>query len=115
MANFTITIPVGPIWNNDDAKTKCPIACAAHLGTWNGQWTTVIENEMSVCECVVSYPPAGSQSFKTNVPAGPIWSNEDAQTKGPIVAASYGGTWTGQWTTVLQGVMSVIEVEFKAG
>jgi hypothetical protein len=32
MATFTVDIPVGPIWNNDDAKIKCPEACAAHLG-----------------------------------------------------------------------------------
>ena len=47
MSTFTIDIPVGPIWNNDDAKEKCPIACASYNGQWNGQWTTVVEGKMS--------------------------------------------------------------------
>ena len=45
--------PAGPIWNNDDAKVKCPTACLASNGTWNGQWTTTIPGKMSVCGCVV--------------------------------------------------------------
>ena len=51
MSTFTIDIPVGPIFNNDDAKVKAPIACAAHLGKWNGQWKTVVEGHMSVFGC----------------------------------------------------------------
>jgi len=113
MATFTVDIPVGPIWSNDDAQTKCPIACAAHLGTWNGQWTTVIPGEMSVCGCTYNVPPTGGSSFTIDVPAGPIFSNEDAQTKCPIACASYGGTWNGQWTTVVQGLMSVCGCTFK--
>jgi len=35
------------------------------------------------------------------VPAGPIWNNEDAQTKAPVVAASYNGKWNGQWRTIM--------------
>ncbi len=46
--------PAGPIWSNDDAKTKCPRACEADNATWNGQWTTTIEGELSVCGCVVN-------------------------------------------------------------
>lgn len=43
-------IEAGPIWNNDDAKQKCPDACTEH-GGWNGQWTTTIPGQMSVCGC----------------------------------------------------------------
>ena len=42
----------GPIWNNDDAKVKCPAACAAIGGKWNGQWTTTVQGKESVCGCV---------------------------------------------------------------
>ncbi len=41
----------GPIWNNDDAKVKCPAACAAIGGTWNGHWRTTVEGQASVCNC----------------------------------------------------------------
>ncbi|MFQ9514636.1 MAG: mannan-binding protein [Eubacterium sp.] len=54
MAKFTVDIPVGPIWNQKDAEEKCPIVCAAHLGKWNGQWSTPKTSwgKMSVCTCV---------------------------------------------------------------
>jgi FtsP/CotA-like multicopper oxidase with cupredoxin domain len=43
----------GPIWNNDDAKEKCPGVCAAKGDgwEWNGQWTTTVEGQESVCGC----------------------------------------------------------------
>ena len=46
-----VDIPAGPIWNNEDAKVKCPVACAAASRRWNGQWTTVIWGKQSVCGC----------------------------------------------------------------
>lgn len=113
MSTFTIDIPVGPIWNQDDAKVKCPIACAAHLGTWNGQWKTVVEGEMSVCGCTLTVGGHGHSTFTTDIPAGPIFSNDDAKQKAPIACASYGGTWNGQWKTVVEGKESVVGCTFK--
>lgn len=113
MSKFTVDIPVGPIFNNDDAKVKCPIACAAHLGTWDGQWKTVVPNEMSVCGCTFTVGGSGSSTFTIDVPAGPIFNNDDAKQKAPIACASYGGTWNGQWKTVVEGQMSVAGCTFK--
>lgn len=113
MANFTVDVPVGPIWNNDDAKVKCPIVCAAHLGTWNGQWTTVVEGQMSVCGCTFEIDSNGDSEHTMDVLAGPIWDNDDAKEKCPVVCASYGGTWNGQWATVAEGKMSVCGCTFK--
>jgi hypothetical protein len=42
-----------------------------------------------------------------DVPAGPIWSNNDAQLICPAVCTAAGGTWSGQWTTTIPGQMSV--------
>jgi predicted amidohydrolase len=42
----------GPIWNNGDAQGKCPPTCNAYTSTWNGQWTTTVPGQMSVCGCV---------------------------------------------------------------
>ncbi|WP_196592805.1 mannan-binding lectin [Pectinatus sottacetonis] len=113
MAEFTVDIPVGPIFNQEEAKKKCPIACAAHLGRWNGEWNTVITCEMSVCGCVFDVPSQGAESYTMDVLAGPIFNQEDAAEKCPIVCASYGGTWNGQWTTVIDGKMSVCGCTFK--
>lgn len=113
MSQFTIDVIAGPIWNNDDAQTTCPIACTIAGGTWNGQWTTVVEGKMSVCGCTITVPSEGTSEFTIDIPAGPIWNNDDAQVKCPIVCASRGGTWNGQWTTVIEGEMSVCGCTFK--
>lgn len=113
-ATFKVMIPAGPIWNNDvDAKLKGPIVAAAHGGTFTGQWVTVIPNEMSVVEVEFTVPDTGDTSFTMDVPAGPIWNNDDAQTKGPVVCASYGGKWNGQWKTIVPGKMSVCGCTFN--
>ena len=113
MSTFNVNIPAGPIWNNDDAKVKGPIVAAAHLGTFTGQWNTVVEGAMSVVEVTLNVPQNGPNSVTLDVLAGPIWNNDDAQTKCPVVCASYGGTWNGQWSTVVEGKMSVCGCVFK--
>lgn len=113
MATFKVNIPAGPIWNQDDAKTKGPAVAAAHQGKWTGQWNTVVESQMSVVEVELNVENSGSHSYKTNVLAGPLWSNDEAQKIGPTIAASYGAKFTGQWTTIVEGVMSVIEIEYS--
>lgn len=50
-AAFAVDVPAGPIWNNDDAKVKCPAVCIAAGGTWDGNWHTTIEGRASVCNC----------------------------------------------------------------
>jgi hypothetical protein len=42
-------VKAGPIWNNEDAKIKCPVAAAAVGGEWNGQWVTTVWGKESVC------------------------------------------------------------------
>ena len=83
------------------------------MGEWNGQWTTVVEGEMSVCGCTLTVGGSGSSEFTLDVPAGPIWNNDDAKIKCPIVCASYNGQWNGQWTTIIEGKMSVCGCTFK--
>ncbi|MBP5264341.1 MAG: mannan-binding lectin [Lachnospiraceae bacterium] len=114
MAKFTIDIPAGPIWNQADAEKKCPMVCAAHFGTWNGQWKTVVEGKMSVCGCEIDTDRQGTKELILNVIAGPIWNQDDAKEKCPVVCASYGGEWTGGWHTPEEtwGKMSVCECKF---
>lgn len=38
---------------------------------------------------------------------GPIWSNDHAQEVCPAVCSNIGGSWTGNWTTVIWGQRSV--------
>lgn len=91
----TKDVNAGPIWNNDDAKAKCPKVCSPSNVTWNGQWKTTVEGQMSVC---------GSEKAG-DVKAGPIWNNDDAKTKCPAVFAQ--DQWNGQWRTTVEGQMSV--------
>ena len=113
MSTFKVNIPAGPIWDQKDAEDKAPLVAAAHQGKWTGQWNTVVQGEMSVVEVELRVKNTGSDCFKTNVLAGPLWSNDEAQKVGETLAASYGGTFTGEWHTIVEGKMSVIEVEFK--
>lgn len=45
-------VNAGPIWNNDDAKVKCPKVCTNAAATWNGQWKTTVPGQQSVCGCL---------------------------------------------------------------
>ena len=45
-------VNAGPIWNNDDAKTKCPRTCDSVGLKWTGQWYTNDPGKNSVCDCV---------------------------------------------------------------
>lgn len=113
MDTFKIMVAAGPLWNNDDAQKKGPFICAAHGGRFTGVWRTVIEGKMSVVECEIVYPTANNVKFKLDVPAGPIWNNEDAKWKCEAICASYNGKWTGKWHTIVEGAMSVCECEFN--
>ncbi len=48
---FAVHVKAGPIWNNNDAKVKCPVACAAIGGRWHGQWVTTVWGKASICDC----------------------------------------------------------------
>lgn len=50
-------------------------------------------------------------SAQQAIEAGPIWNQNHANQVCPGVAASHGGSWTGQWWTTIQGQMSVCEVQ----
>jgi len=112
MGTFDVYIPAGPILSNDQAQQIGPAIAAAHFGTFTGQWTTVVEGEMSVVQVQLPAPPAGGTEYTMSVPAGPIFSNADAQAKCPAICASYGGTWNGQWNTVVEGQLSVASCTF---
>ena len=130
MATFTVDIPAGPLEDNDQAQQLGPAIAAAHFGTFTGQWTTVVEGEMSVVQVALPAqptggktmsvvqvalpaPPAGGTEYTMDVPAGPLQSNDDAKAKCPAICASYGGTWNGQWTTVVAGRLSVAGCTFS--
>lgn len=98
-------VEAGPIWNDEDAKFKCPVVASAYEGNWNGNWKTTVEGEMSVCGI-------------TNIPvvtleAGPIWNQEDAEKKCPVVGYSVQGKWNGQWWTTVEGKMSVCQINLN--
>jgi hypothetical protein len=91
-------VNAGPIWNQQDAETKCPKTCGNGWGAWNGQWKTTQPGKMSVCGC-------GGNAFDYN--AGPLWNQKDAEQKCPGVCTKQSGVWNGQWKTTQPGKMSV--------
>jgi hypothetical protein len=112
-STFKVNIPAGPLWSNTQAQQLGPAIAAAHFGRFTGQWVTVIPGLMSVVEVEFTVPSGGTTEYTMDVPAGPIWNNDDAKLKCPSICASYGGTWNGQWTTVVQGKLSVAGCTFK--
>jgi hypothetical protein len=44
-------INAGPIWDTEDAKSKCPVGCQSHHLKWDGNWQTSEWNSTSVCRC----------------------------------------------------------------
>jgi hypothetical protein len=113
MATFKIDIPAGPLWNNNEAQNLGPAIAAAHFGRFTGQWNTVVPSEMSVVQVELPAQPTGETEYTMDVPAGPLWSNDYAKEKCPSICASYGGTWNGQWTTVIAGKLSVASCTFR--
>ena len=67
---------------------------------------------MSVVEIELEVANSGKNEFTTDVLAGPLWSNDEAQKVGATIAASYGATFTGQWKTIVEGVMSVVQIKY---
>lgn len=47
----TFDAQAGPIWDNTDAQSKCPLVCPNYSSKWNGQWRTTVPGQMSVCGC----------------------------------------------------------------
>ncbi|GAB7036477.1 MULTISPECIES: mannan-binding lectin [Catenuloplanes] len=110
---FKVAIPAGPLWNNDQAQQVGPWIAAAHGGTFTGQWWTVVGGAMSVVEVELPVHRDGVDEYTTDVPAGPLWNNDDARAKCPHICASFGGEWTGNWRTVIWGKLSVAECRFR--
>ncbi len=101
------TVEVGPIWNQQDAERKCSKAARAAGAKWTGQWWTTRPGRMSVCE--IGKKRGGGRT----VEVGPIWNDQDAETKCRKAARAAGKKWTGQWWTTRPGKMSVCELRKK--
>jgi len=105
-------IEAGPIWNNIDAQRKCPKTCGN--GKWDGNWKTIQEGKMSVCNC-----PGVSRSTRTEpqqsrvkpqrvslgkkkpkggVDAGAVWNDMMAEQRCP--AACKSRRWDGRWSYI---------------
>lgn len=47
-------INAGPIYSQQDAEMKCPVAAFAVGGTWTSLWSLTIDPNMAVCEVSIS-------------------------------------------------------------
>ena len=44
-------VDAGPLFNQQEAEAKCPGVCKGQGQVWNGQWTTTVQGQQSVCGC----------------------------------------------------------------
>jgi hypothetical protein len=102
----------GPVWNQDDARGKCPRVCGRD--GWDGNWRQTGPGFEAICNCGSRWSGGGygnggrggwdrpRPQRTVQVDAGPIWHNLDAQNKCPGVCNKF-GRWNGNWTTVGPG------------
>ncbi len=57
--------------------------------------------------------PDGPRGEEFNIDAGPIWNQADADQKCPALAYRAGGSWSGHWSTVVPGRMSVCQIRLR--
>ncbi len=101
--------PAGPIWNDMDAKGKCPRVCQQNGDArWTGQWHTLTGTATSVCDCEGGASPSFPLTQGQWKEAGPLFNQFDAQNKCPgVCQQAGGGAWDGNWKTTQPGRMSV--------
>lgn len=89
------------------------------MSIWRPFVSTCVAATAILAGAVVDASPASADGaapqgeYTLDIQAGPIWSNEDARQKAPAICASQGGTWNGQWRTVVEGKMSVVGCVFR--
>ncbi len=49
--NVAYDVSAGTIWNDADARAKCPKVCKDDNAKWTGRWKTTAQGQMSVCNC----------------------------------------------------------------
>ena len=56
-SQLILSVIAGQIWNDEEAKVKCPVVCASYGGEWTGQWQTPKETwgKTSICECKFTF------------------------------------------------------------
>jgi hypothetical protein len=48
----TRQVPAGPIWDDQDASTKCPGVCGSQGMCADGNWITTVPGQASSCSCI---------------------------------------------------------------
>jgi hypothetical protein len=68
---------------------------------------------MKTVDFALDSKSGGTSEYTIVVTAGLIGSNDDAHVKCPVVCASFGGEWNGQWNTIVEGKLSVCGCKFS--
>jgi len=124
-------VNAGPIWDQNQANTKCPLIASKNNGDWTGNWRKVGSNNVSVCQIRVDTAgkspvvksqttyvplpkpkPAAPASNVREIFAGPIWDQAQANQKCQLVAANNKGVWTGKWRKTGPNHNSLCSVRF---
>jgi Mannan-binding protein len=101
-------VEAGPLFDDAEAKARCPTVCKAPL-TWNGTWRTTKPTVMSVCGCAEPPPPPPPPQVR-EIEAGPLFNDGAAKATCPQLCKAP-ARWTGAWRTTKPGIMSVCSCE----
>lgn len=117
----TRNVAAGPIWDDAQAGTKCPVIAANSNAKWTGNWTKTGPGNTSVCEISVVVPTSTPQapaspsysSTAREVAAGGIWDQAQANSKCPVIAANNKAKWTGRWRKINANNDAVCEIDTR--
>lgn len=117
----TRNVAAGPIWDDKQAESKCPVIAANNKAKWTGNWTKTGPGNTSVCEISVvvstntTQVPVNQSSSSTvrEVAAGGIWDQAQANSKCPVIAANNKAKWTGRWRKINANNDAVCEIDTR--
>jgi len=115
-AASVVRADAGSIFHNLDAQRKCPAACEAKGGTWDGNWRTEPGTSRSTCDCKLDSRSHRDERRRNDrkprgrvrsIEAGAIGNDMHAKMVCPRVCESHGRLlWDGNWRTTQMGRMS---------
>ncbi|CAA6813295.1 MAG: Unknown protein [uncultured Thiotrichaceae bacterium] len=117
----TRNVAAGPIWDDRQAESKCPVIAANNEAKWTGNWTKTGPGNTSVCEISVvvstntTQAPVSQSNSSTvrEVAAGGIWDQAQANSKCPVIAANNKARWTGRWRKISVNNDAVCEIDTR--
>ena len=114
-ARNTREISAGKLDSQWRADRKCKRIAEQANGAWTGNWRKSTNQQQGACEVKLTktkkqQPVTVPTSIVKEADAGPIWDQDHANRKCPLIAKNNKGQWTGNWRKVDANNMSVCQI-----